>query len=132
MVAPHELVAYEAPLSDEDDEPVTAPLVLGWTRTLASGSLRHTDATVMGMPLVLVDTTVIEPADPAHTDQALRVLRTPAVGMRRLPEARTHPCHACHPAPGTRHPAHATGKPRRLINQRVAPPSRPQETCLGA
>ncbi|WP_328911055.1 hypothetical protein OG230_16905 [Streptomyces sp. NBC_00234] len=75
-VAPHELVAYEVPLSDEDDEPVTAPLVLGWTRTLASGPLPHTDATVMGMPLVPVDTTVLEPADSTSTDQALRVLRT--------------------------------------------------------
>ncbi|WP_328866450.1 hypothetical protein [Streptomyces sp. NBC_00304] len=75
-VAPHELVAYEVPLSDEDEEPVTAPLVLGWTRTLTSGPLPHTDATVMGMPLVPVDTTVLEPADATSTDQALRVLRT--------------------------------------------------------
>ncbi|MFJ6434328.1 hypothetical protein [Streptomyces sp. NPDC091416] len=75
-VAPHELVAYEVPLSDEDGEPVTAPLVLGWTRTLTSGPLPHTDATVTGMPLVLVDTTALEPADATSTDQALRVLRT--------------------------------------------------------
>ncbi|MFB4423420.1 hypothetical protein C5F59_020335 [Streptomyces sp. QL37] len=75
-VAPHELVAFEVPLSDEDEEPVTAPLVLAWTRTLASGSFPHTDATVMGMPLIPVDTTVLEPADSSHTDQALRVLRT--------------------------------------------------------
>ncbi|NED91156.1 hypothetical protein G3I76_65135 [Streptomyces sp. SID11233] len=75
-VAPHELVAYEVPLSDEDDEPVTAHQVLGWTRTLTSGPLPHTDATVMGMPLVPVDTTVLEPADSTSTDQALRVLRT--------------------------------------------------------
>ncbi|MEU8679115.1 DMT family transporter [Streptomyces sp. NPDC048560] len=75
-VAPHELVAYEVPLSDEDEEPATAPLVLGWTRMLASGPLPHTDATVMGMPLVPVDTTVLEPADSTSTDPALRVLRT--------------------------------------------------------
>ncbi|MFJ8864117.1 hypothetical protein ACIRD8_37730 [Streptomyces sp. NPDC102451] len=75
-VASHELVAYEVPLSDEDDESVTAHQVLGWTRTLTSGPLPHTDATVMGMPLVPVDTTVLEPADSTSTDQALRVLRT--------------------------------------------------------
>ncbi|WP_432103742.1 hypothetical protein [Streptomyces sp. bgisy091] len=74
--APHELVAYEVPLSDEDEEPVTAPQVLGWTRTLASGPLPDTDATVMSMPLVLVDTTALEPADSTSTDRALRLLRT--------------------------------------------------------
>ncbi|MFE3826646.1 hypothetical protein [Streptomyces sp. NPDC059092] len=75
-VAAREMVAYEIPLSDEDDEPVTAPLVLGWTRTLASAALPRTDASVMGMPLVPVDTAVLEPAGPTGTDQALRVLRT--------------------------------------------------------
>lgn len=39
-VAPDALVAYEVPLMDDDDEPVTAPLVLGWTRTLAAGGPR--------------------------------------------------------------------------------------------
>ncbi|MFE3513752.1 hypothetical protein [Streptomyces sp. NPDC059166] len=76
MSTQHELVAYEVPLSDEDEEPVTAPLVLGWTRTLASGPLPETDATVMSMPLVPVDTTALEPADSTRTDQALRLLRT--------------------------------------------------------
>ncbi|MGQ4487128.1 hypothetical protein ACN6LM_004155 [Streptomyces sp. SAS_281] len=75
-IGPHELVAYDVPLSDEDGEPVTAPLVLGWTRTLTSGPLPHTDATVMGMPLVPVDITALEPADSTRTDHVLRVLRT--------------------------------------------------------
>ncbi|MFJ2266651.1 hypothetical protein ACIOHO_09760 [Streptomyces sp. NPDC087849] len=87
--APHELVAYEVPLPDEDGEPVTAPLVLGWTCTLTSGPLPRTDATVMGMPLVPVDTTVLEPADPTSTDPALRVLRTLA-----WPFTETPPCPA--------------------------------------
>ncbi|WP_328720417.1 hypothetical protein OHT52_13620 [Streptomyces sp. NBC_00247] len=75
-VAAHELVAYELPLSDEAGEPVTAPLVLGWVRTLVDGAFPRTDATVMGIPLALVDTSSLEPADPTRTDQALRVLRT--------------------------------------------------------
>ena len=75
-VAAHELVAYEIPLSDEDDEPVTAPLALGWTRTLISAAPPHTDTSVMGMPLVIADTAALEPADPTRADQVLRVLRT--------------------------------------------------------
>ncbi|MEU1088815.1 hypothetical protein ABZ401_18620 [Streptomyces sp. NPDC005892] len=81
----HGLVAYEIPLTDEDEEPVTAPLVLGWTRTLSSRSLPCTDATVMGIPLIPVDTAVLEPADPTHTDQALRVLRTLAWPYVEIP-----------------------------------------------
>lgn len=75
-VAAHELVAYEIPLSDEDDEPVTAPLVLGWLRTLVSGALPRADMSVMGMPLVIADTAGLEPASPTRADQVLRVLRT--------------------------------------------------------
>ncbi|MGW6771835.1 hypothetical protein ACWGBX_15640 [Streptomyces sp. NPDC055037] len=74
--AARELVAYEIPLSDDDDEPVTAPLVLGWTRALASGGLPRPDGSVMGMALVRVDIADVEPAPPARTDRALRVLRT--------------------------------------------------------
>ncbi|MGW1464531.1 hypothetical protein ACWCPT_09300 [Streptomyces sp. NPDC002308] len=74
------LVAHDVPLTDDDEEPVTTPLVLGWTRALAALSLSpsRTDATVMGMPLVTVDTAVLEPVGPTRTDRALRVLRTPA------------------------------------------------------
>lgn len=68
-------VAYEIPLT-EDDEPVTAPLVLGWTRTLAAGPPAEADSTVMGMPLVRVDTEAIQVADPTEGDRALRILRT--------------------------------------------------------
>ncbi|MGW2258145.1 hypothetical protein ACWCXE_09825 [Streptomyces sp. NPDC001780] len=75
-VAPRELTVFEIPLSDEDDEPVTAPLVLGWTRTLVSGAHPRTDAFVMGMPLAAVDTAVLEAAGPTRDDQVLRVLRT--------------------------------------------------------
>ncbi|HWU12011.1 MAG TPA: hypothetical protein VN520_37655 [Streptomyces sp.] len=75
-VLAHELVAYEIPLADEDDEAVTAPLVLGWTRTLLAGPSPRTHTTVMGMPLVLVDTTALEPASPVRADRTLRVLRT--------------------------------------------------------
>lgn len=71
-----ELVAYEIPLTDEDDEAVTAPLILGWTRTLASSALPHVNTSVMGMALVPVDTAVLEAAAPTRTDRALRVLRT--------------------------------------------------------
>ncbi|MYV53757.1 hypothetical protein [Streptomyces sp. SID3212] len=69
-------VAYEIPLLDDDDEPVTAPLVLGWTRTLAVGTPPGSDASVMGMALVRVDTDTLEPAPPPLADQALRVLHT--------------------------------------------------------
>ncbi|MEU9320185.1 hypothetical protein [Streptomyces sp. NPDC048295] len=75
-VAPGALVAYEIPLVDDDDEPVTAPLVLGWTRTLAADGSPHPDASVMGMALVRVDTSAVEPAPPARSDRVLRVLRT--------------------------------------------------------
>ncbi|MGW2090037.1 hypothetical protein [Streptomyces sp. NPDC001880] len=61
-VAPDALVAYEVPLVDDDGEPVTAPLVLGWTRTLAADGPAHPDASVMGMALVRADTSVVEPA----------------------------------------------------------------------
>ncbi|WP_328720411.1 hypothetical protein OHT52_13585 [Streptomyces sp. NBC_00247] len=80
----HGLVAYEVPLTD-DEEPVTAPLVLGWTRTLASLAVPCTDTTVMGMPLVTVDTVDLEPADPTRTDQALRVLRALAWPYVEIP-----------------------------------------------
>ncbi|MYZ36467.1 hypothetical protein [Streptomyces sp. MnatMP-M17] len=70
------LIAYEIPLLDDDDEPVTAPLVLGWTRTLAAGTPPSSDTSVMGMALIRVDTDTLEPAPPSLTDQALRVLRT--------------------------------------------------------
>ncbi|MFF1649531.1 hypothetical protein [Streptomyces sp. NPDC058240] len=75
-VTPNALVAYEVPLVDDEDEPVTAPLALGWARTLASGGPPSPDASVMGMALVRVDTSVVDPAPPARTDQVLRVLRT--------------------------------------------------------
>ncbi|MGY3676585.1 hypothetical protein [Streptomyces sp. TE33382] len=75
-VGTHELVIYEIPLSDDDGEPVTAPLVLGWTRTLATGTRTRPDTTVMGMPLIQVDISAVEPAPPGPTDRALRVLRT--------------------------------------------------------
>ncbi|MEU9760803.1 hypothetical protein AB0D98_13785 [Streptomyces sp. NPDC047987] len=75
-VAPNALTAYEIPLNDDEDEPVTAPLVLGWTRTLAAGAPPRPDTAVMGMDLVRVDTSAVGPAPPAPTDQALRVLRT--------------------------------------------------------
>ncbi|WP_327176984.1 hypothetical protein [Streptomyces sp. NBC_01335] len=81
----HGLVAYEVPLTDDDEEPVTAPLVLGWTRTLASLALPCTDTTVMGMPLVTVDTADLEPAAPTRTDQALRVLRALAWPYVEIP-----------------------------------------------
>ncbi|MFI9630273.1 hypothetical protein [Streptomyces sp. NPDC052042] len=73
---PRALVAYEIPLVDDDDEPVTAPLILGWTRTLAAGTPPNPDTTMMGMSLIRVDTSAVEPAPPARTDHALRVLRT--------------------------------------------------------
>ncbi|MFJ1598330.1 hypothetical protein [Streptomyces sp. NPDC088261] len=69
-------VAYEIPLLDDDDEPLTAPLLLGWARTLAAGPASGSDASVMGMALVRVDTDTLEPASPSLADQALRVLRT--------------------------------------------------------
>ncbi|MEW1724218.1 hypothetical protein [Streptomyces sp. NPDC093109] len=75
-VAPRELTAYEIPLLDEDDEPVTAPLVLGWTRTLVSGTRPHADAFVMDIPLITGDTSALVPAAPTDADRALRVLRT--------------------------------------------------------
>ncbi|WP_406253339.1 hypothetical protein OH786_31235 [Streptomyces atratus] len=75
-VAPNALVAYEVPLVDDENEPVTAPLVLGWTRTLTAGGPPHPDASVMGMALVRVDTSVVEPAPPTSSDRVLRVLRT--------------------------------------------------------
>jgi hypothetical protein len=75
-VAPSSLAAFEVPLVDDDDEPVTAPLVLGWTRTLAAGGSPHPDASVMGMVLVRVDPSVVDPAPPTSTDRVLRVLRT--------------------------------------------------------
>ncbi|MFJ2651589.1 hypothetical protein ACIO1C_33305 [Streptomyces sp. NPDC087420] len=71
-----EPVVYEIPLLDDEDEPVTAPLVLGWSRTLAAGTPPGSDTSVMGMALVRVDTDTLEPAPPPLTDQALRVLRT--------------------------------------------------------
>ncbi|MEV7871375.1 hypothetical protein AB0P17_35945 [Streptomyces sp. NPDC088124] len=74
--AAHELTVFEIPLSDEDGEPVTAPLLLGWTRTLLSGARPRTDVSVMGMPLIAVDTSALDPAAPNDTDRALRVLRT--------------------------------------------------------
>ncbi|MER5850120.1 hypothetical protein ABT126_24510 [Streptomyces sp. NPDC002012] len=75
-VTPDALIAYEVPLTDDDNEPVTAPLVLGWTRTLVAGAPPHTDTAVTGMDMVRVDTAAVEPAPPARTDQVLRVLRT--------------------------------------------------------
>ncbi|MFF8912645.1 hypothetical protein ACF08M_04780 [Streptomyces sp. NPDC015032] len=75
-MAPDALVVYEVPLMDDDDEPVTAPLVLGWARTLAAGDPPHPDASVMGMALVRVNTSAVEPAPPTSTDRVLRVLRT--------------------------------------------------------
>ncbi len=50
-VAAGRLTAYEIPLLN-GDEPVTAPLVLGWTRAFAADGTARTDATVMGMTLV--------------------------------------------------------------------------------
>ncbi|MEV8455388.1 hypothetical protein AB0467_25855 [Streptomyces sp. NPDC052095] len=70
------LVAYEIPLVDEDGEAVTAPLVLGWVRTLSSHGPVRTDASVMGMALVRVDASTVEPAPPEGPDKVLRVLRT--------------------------------------------------------
>jgi hypothetical protein len=75
-VVPGALTAYELPMSDEDDEPVTAPLVLGWIRTLLAGPPLPADATVMGMPLVKADTIELTPAAPGASDRTLRVLRT--------------------------------------------------------
>ncbi|MFI6699115.1 hypothetical protein ACIBJC_09095 [Streptomyces sp. NPDC050509] len=74
--AARELTAYEIPLSDEDGEPVTAPLLLGWTRTLTSAAHPRTDASVMDIPLITVNTAILEPAAPTDTDRTLRVLRT--------------------------------------------------------
>ncbi|MEV1042379.1 hypothetical protein AB0J01_38070 [Streptomyces sp. NPDC050204] len=84
-VAPDALVAYEVPLTDDDDEPVTAPLVLGWARTLAAGGPPRPDASVMGMALVRVDTSALEPAPPTSTDRVLRVLRTLAWPFTETP-----------------------------------------------
>ncbi|MFJ8002542.1 hypothetical protein ACIQ7D_36480 [Streptomyces sp. NPDC096310] len=83
--APRELTAYEIPLSDADDEPLTAPLLLGWTRTFASSTHPHTDASVMDIPLITVDTSALEPAAPTDTDQALRILRTLAWPFIEIP-----------------------------------------------
>ncbi|MFE4059616.1 hypothetical protein ACFXP3_25560 [Streptomyces sp. NPDC059096] len=80
-----ELTAYEIPLSDEDGEPVTAPLLLSWTRTLTSTAHPCTDASVMDIPLIIVDTSVLEPAAPTCTDRALRVLRTLAWPFAETP-----------------------------------------------
>jgi hypothetical protein len=71
-----ELTAYEIPLSDDDDEPVTAPLVLGWTRALAGGGGAEPDASVMGISLIRVDTATLTPAESTAADRVLRVLRT--------------------------------------------------------
>ncbi|MFG3527415.1 hypothetical protein ACGF8B_11750 [Streptomyces sp. NPDC047917] len=75
-VAPNALVAYGIPLVDDDDEPVTAPMALGWVRALVSSGPAFSDASVMGMSLVRVDTSAVEPAPPARADQVLRILRT--------------------------------------------------------
>ncbi|MGW2180712.1 hypothetical protein ACWCXX_21965 [Streptomyces sp. NPDC001732] len=84
-VEPDAPVAYEVPLVDDDGEPVTAPLVLGWVRTLAAGTPPRPDTSVMGMPLVRVDTSVVEPAPPTRTDRVLRVLRTLARPFTETP-----------------------------------------------
>lgn len=69
-----ELTAYEIPLTD-DGEPVTAPMVLGWVRTLATGGPVAPSAFVMGMALVRVDPAAVAIADPPAGDRALRMLR---------------------------------------------------------
>jgi hypothetical protein len=74
-VAAGRLTAYEIPLLD-GDEPVTAPLVLGWTRALAADGTARTDASVMGIALVRVNTDTVRPAGPTEGERALRVLRT--------------------------------------------------------
>ncbi|MFD7861414.1 hypothetical protein [Streptomyces sp. NPDC059783] len=75
-VAPDALTVYEVPLTDDDGDPVTAPLVLGWVRTLAAGTPPRSDEFVMGMALLRVDTSLVEPAPPTPADRVLRVLRT--------------------------------------------------------
>ncbi|MGW1432816.1 hypothetical protein ACWD6K_29865 [Streptomyces sp. NPDC002431] len=74
--APGGSVAYEIPLVDDDGEAVTAPLVLGWARTLSARAPARTDASVLGMTLVRVDTSAVEPSPPEGPDKVLRVLRT--------------------------------------------------------
>lgn len=76
VVGVHDLTAYEIPLSDDEGEPVTAPTVLGWTRTLVTGPPPAPAGSVMGMPLIRADPTTLEPAAPTTTDRTLRVLRT--------------------------------------------------------
>ncbi|MFF9567387.1 hypothetical protein [Streptomyces sp. NPDC014685] len=75
-VEPDAPVVYEVPLVDDDDEAVTAPLVLGWVRTLVADGPPRPDASVMGMGLVRVDASAVEPAPPTRTDRVLRLLRT--------------------------------------------------------
>ncbi|GGV85864.1 hypothetical protein GCM10015535_33180 [Streptomyces gelaticus] len=84
-VTPSSLVAYEIPLVDDEDEPVTAPVVLGWTRTLTAVGPAYPHASVMGMTLVRVDTSMVEPAPPTRTDRVLRVLRTLAWPFTETP-----------------------------------------------
>ncbi|RDG37777.1 hypothetical protein DVH02_12760 [Streptomyces corynorhini] len=83
--APGELTAYEIPLSDEDDEPLTAPLLLGWTRALVSDARPRTDSSVMNIPLTTVDTSALAPNPPTDTDRVLRVLRTLAFPFVETP-----------------------------------------------
>ncbi|MFC8126028.1 hypothetical protein [Streptomyces sp. NPDC057302] len=71
-----ELTAFEIPLVDDDDEPVTASMALGWVRTLASEGRAKPDASVMGMELVRVHPACTEIADATGDDRAMRVLRT--------------------------------------------------------
>ncbi|MGW1230351.1 hypothetical protein [Streptomyces sp. NPDC002530] len=84
-VAPDALTVYEVPLTDDDGDPVTAPLVLGWLRTLAAGTPPPSDASVMGMALIRVNTSAVEPAPPTHADRVLRVLRTLAWPFTETP-----------------------------------------------
>lgn len=63
-----ELTAYEIPLTD-DGEPVTAPMVLSWVRTLATGGPVAPSAFVMGMALVRVDPAAVAIADPPAGDR---------------------------------------------------------------
>lgn len=72
--AASDLTAYQIPLQDDDD-PVTANLALGWTRTLAARADSQPSTTVRGIPVVQVDTNTVEPAEPTEADEVVRVLR---------------------------------------------------------
>ncbi|GHC45432.1 hypothetical protein [Streptomyces cinnamoneus] len=76
--APDELIAYEIPLRT-DDGLLTAYDIIGILRSVLTGTHFHPNdrvSTMMGMRLVRVEQTDVEPAADTPDDNALRILRT--------------------------------------------------------